>query len=64
MKPSYKYKLNIVIGALAALLYLVIPTDLSPDVVPVVGWIDDLIAVLLAIANGLLWARKIKGTKK
>jgi len=60
MKPSTKYKLNIGIGALVALIYLIIPVDLSPDAVPIVGWIDDIIAILLAITNGILWAKKLK----
>lgn len=60
MQKSTKYKLNIGIGALVALIYLIIPVDLSPDAIPVIGWIDDIIAVLLAIANGILWARKLK----
>ena len=60
MQKSTKYKLNIGIGVLVALIYLIIPVDLSPDAIPVIGWIDDIIAVLLAIANGILWARKLK----
>lgn len=60
MQKSSKYKLNIIIGALVALLYLIIPVDISPDTVPIIGWIDDIIAILLAITNGLLWARKLK----
>ena len=59
MKSS-KYKLNIIIGALVALIYVLIPVDFSPDAVPIIGWIDDLIAILLAITNGILWAKKIK----
>lgn len=32
---------------LLAILYIVSPIDLVPDVVPVVGWLDD-VAVLFA----------------
>ena len=60
MQKSTKYKLNIVIGAIIALVYLIIPVDISPDAVPIIGWIDDLIAILLAISNGLIWAKKLK----
>ena len=63
MRKSTKYKLNIGIGALAALVYVLLPFDLSPDAVPVIGWIDDVIAVLLAIANGLVFASKIRKSK-
>lgn len=37
--------------ALLALLYVLWPFDLVPDVIPVLGWLDD-----LAIAPLLLWA--------
>ena len=63
MQKSTKYKLNIGVGAIIALIYVLVPVDISPDVVPVVGWIDDLIAVLLAITNGLVFASKIKKSK-
>ena len=63
MQQSTKYKLNIIIGAVIALVYVLIPVDLAPDAVPVVGWIDDIIAVLLAITNGLLFASKLKKHK-
>jgi uncharacterized membrane protein YkvA (DUF1232 family) len=41
-----------------AMLYVVMPVDLVPDVVVVVGWLDDLAAVLGATAALLLaWKR-------
>lgn len=36
-----------------ALIYVVMPVDAVPDVVPVVGWLDDLGVV--AIASAFLW---------
>ena len=63
MKQGTKYKLNIGIGAVIALVYLFIPVDISPDAVPVIGWIDDIIAVLLAITNGLVFASKLRKMK-
>ncbi|MBR2165323.1 MAG: DUF1232 domain-containing protein [Paludibacteraceae bacterium] len=60
MQKSTKYKMNIGIGALIALIYVVLPIDLLPDAIPVTGWIDDLIAVLIAITNGLVWGAKLK----
>lgn len=64
MQKQTRYKLNIGIGALVALIYVLIPVDVAPDAVPVVGWIDDLIAILLAITNGLHFASKIKKSKE
>ena len=63
MQKSTQYKLNIIIGAVIALVYVLIPVDVSPDAIPVVGWIDDIIAVLMAIANGVLFASKLKKNK-
>lgn len=60
MQKKTKYKLNIWIGAIIALIYVLIPVDISPDIVPVIGWIDDVIVVLLAIANGIAFASKIR----
>lgn len=64
MEKPTKYKLNITIGALVALLYVLIPIDLSPDPVPIIGWIDDIIAVLLAITNGIYFAAKLRKKTK
>ncbi len=42
--PRYRW---VVMGA--SLLYLVSPLDFSPDLIPVVGWVDDgVVATLLA----------------
>lgn len=38
---------------LAALVYLVSPVDLVPDVVPILGWLDDLGVVSLAFFGAL-----------
>lgn len=53
-----KYRWLIVAGTL---LYLVGPVDISPDVFPIVGWIDDtVVATLLVteVSQMLLEARK------
>ena len=33
-----------------ALIYLIRPFDIVPDIMPVVGFMDDLIAILAAVA--------------
>ena len=63
MSKSTKYKRNIWIGAIIALIYIVIPFDISPDAVPVLGWIDDIVAILLAVANGIIFGRKLRNFK-
>lgn len=60
MQKSTKYKLNIALGALVALAYVLVPVDISPDPVPVIGWIDDIIALLLAVTNGIYFGMKLR----
>ncbi|AMV20299.1 hypothetical protein VT03_20545 [Planctomyces sp. SH-PL14] len=36
----------------AAALYILSPIDLIPDIVPVAGWADDLVVLLLALNQG------------
>ncbi|MGB7087580.1 MAG: YkvA family protein [Phormidesmis sp.] len=43
-----KYRWVVILGTL---LYLVSPLDISPDVFPVLGWIDDGIVVSLLISE-------------
>jgi uncharacterized membrane protein YkvA (DUF1232 family) len=43
-----KYRWWVVAGSL---LYLVSPIDISPDVFPVIGWLDDGIIISLLIAE-------------
>ncbi|MEM9264803.1 MAG: YkvA family protein [Cyanobacteria bacterium P01_F01_bin.13] len=43
-----KYRWLIILGTLT---YLLSPIDISPDVFPIVGWIDDGILITLLIAE-------------
>jgi len=44
-----------------AVIYTISPVDLVPDVVPVVGWIDDALMDILAVVNLI---RQIRGRKQ
>lgn len=48
----------------ASLLYLIGPIDISPDVFPIVGWIDDgLIATLLVTEVSQLLVDRLKSKR-
>ncbi|AMV24096.1 hypothetical protein VT84_06845 [Gemmata sp. SH-PL17] len=40
------------VAVIGAVFYLVSPVDLVPDVIPIIGWLDD-IGVLALLANYL-----------
>ena len=61
-KPT-KHKWGIALSISAALVYLLLPTDLIPDMAPALGWIDDVVAILLALANALRLGAKIRRGK-
>ncbi|WP_121968123.1 YkvA family protein [Leptolyngbya sp. BC1307] len=53
-----KYRWIVIFGTL---LYLVSPLDISPDVFPVLGWIDDgLVVSLLVTEMSQILAEQIK----
>lgn len=57
--PKYRWW---IIGG--SLLYLLSPFDISPDFIPVVGWIDDGLIATLLIAELSTWAlERLKGRK-
>lgn len=52
---SCESRMKRILLILAALAYIVSPIDLIPDFIPVAGWGDDLVVLLLALnqARGL-----------
>ncbi len=46
----------------AALAYLVLPVDMVPDVVPIVGWLDD-VGILAIAVSQLLKQRTDNGVQ-
>ncbi|MBW4690765.1 MAG: DUF1232 domain-containing protein [Lyngbya sp. HA4199-MV5] len=56
-----KYRWWIIAGSL---LYLISPFDISPDFIPIVGWIDDGLIATLLVAELSTWAlERLKGNK-
>lgn len=60
MQPKTKQKLKLGITVAVGILYLIVPIDLLPDAMPLIGWIDDIIAILLVIANAVRVTNKLK----
>lgn len=56
LKSQAKWKRVII--ALLALLYIISPLDLIPDVIPVIGWLDDL-GVLAWAARQVFFKRDV-----
>ena len=40
------------------LIYIISPIDFIPDFIPVIGWVDDIIALLIAISIGVKYFLK------
>lgn len=48
---DFKAGLSAKVLAILALVYLLLPTDIIPDIIPFLGWIDDAGALILSIAH-------------
>lgn len=64
MEKKTKYKVSAVASLAVALVYVLVPTDIVPDIVPLAGWIDDVVAVLMAVANVLRLVGKMRKSTK
>ncbi len=56
LKSQAKWKRAII--AILAILYVISPLDLIPDVIPVIGWLDDL-GVLAWAARQIFFKRDL-----
>lgn len=52
---SGKYTLptRVLVSALGGIIYIVSPIDIIPDIIPVVGWLDDAAVFMLVLETGL-----------
>ena len=45
---------------IVAVVYDISPIDFIPDVAPIMGWADDIVATFIALINAYInWRRKI-----
>jgi len=51
MEEDKKSKAGAWIGAALALAYILSPLDVIPDAFPGVGWLDDVLAAIIAVLN-------------
>jgi len=57
-----KYRWWIIAGSIA---YLISPFDISPDFIPIIGWLDDgLIATILVAEVSQIVLERLKGKQK
>lgn len=59
-KPKVSSHLWKFLIAALMLAYIILPTDLMPDPVPIVGWLDDIVAAVGMIATTISAIRKLK----
>lgn len=46
----------VIVAIILALIYIVSPVDIIPDIIPVIGWVDDAIVALLVLGFALgMW---------
>ena len=57
---SFKASFLRFLGIIAAIVYVCLPADLIPDFLPIIGQIDDLIAVAFGIYNAIALGQKPK----
>ncbi len=52
-----------IVSLLAALLYGASPIDLIPDIIPLIGWIDDAVIVPLLLLLAFVQWRRVRKSR-
>lgn len=57
-----KYRWFVILGTVA---YLLLPFDIAPDFIPILGWLDDglILSLLVSELSGLFLEHRQKGNK-
>lgn len=58
--PKPQSKTGAIVSLLLGLLYGISPIDLIPDLIPLLGWSDDVVVIITAIVIALRFMRAKK----
>ena len=60
-RESQNRSVQAIVPVIVAIVYGVSPVDLIPDILPLIGWVDDgVMGVLMGTISVWLWARNRK----
>ncbi len=60
MEAPKKKLVYSLVGLVVAIVYLVIPVDLAPDAIPVLGYLDDAALLITILTQAIRWAVKLR----
>lgn len=60
MEKKRQLQISAIASMVVGLIYLLLPVDIVPDAIPVAGWIDDAVAILVAVANAIRLLAKMR----
>lgn len=60
MEAPKKKLVYSLVGLVVAIVYLIIPVDLAPDAIPVLGYLDDAALLITILTQAIRWAVKLR----
>lgn len=63
-KGTYKASLLTVVALVAAIAYIIWPFDFIPDIIPIVGWIDDGFILFFLLKRLLTELQRYEASKR